>query len=694
MKLPDELKDFTDHALERYKAVSRRAGSWNARFQLFKSLYEGYQYEDDDIGVGKSRIKDVQQREQARNMRGPNWNHWRFRVNDNIIQEVVDYFLVDYIVTDPDWDMEPISDDSQAKFVAKAMNRVIEYVKEINEFGVQNLESGLLTILTGTTYYHVYEEEETGEVGIGYKPYDGVIDDGEALDLELSDYLIIPHDMPLPKFKAKFEAKYKEMFGDESPYTKYYEANNYDINYSLADLYGMFDAARTYAQTRNTYKVRVLEVLTYDGQQIFFVQTGVENFDPVFLGESPYPMRYPYVRNRFKASALSGQGTTWLADLIEVQNAVNYLTNAAVNNTVEQANLKIFTPRDVIYSDQDGETDVIGVKTQHFKFIPSPTYDGPIMQYVQAPAIAIELVNQRDALIQRTYTRLNITPAARGLLPASRTSAKSLEFMVNQRNNQSQPYMVLFKNSLQRLAVKIIQMAKDVYSEDKLLEIVGQDSLYGVREFKKYIPDAPTVKIVAGTEVDLTAADKEAKLQYILQYGGLEAFDNEDLMTLFGLNKDENLTTPADRWRGQALIQISDILAGEEIPKTERGQNHLVFIQEINELKSTKQWENASDEIKAQIEEFEKNHYIAYEQDVQEKQIWSALGAQRAQALATQLGLGQPATAPGVVTEQPMPQVAGQGPQVAPTMMNTQPPVGEPAPMVSPQIMEQIATRI
>jgi hypothetical protein len=678
-ELPEELQSKVDFMVERYKNFNRNTRNWNAKFELFKRYYEGYQYEDDNLGDGKTMIKDVMDRQRSRSNNGSDQNVWKFRINDNIVQEIVDYFLVDYVITDPSFDMDAMNDDTKSVQVAKSIDRILKHVKEVNGFSVKNLEAALLCILTGSVYMGVFQEDD--EISIDYFPYDKIIDDGIATDLEKSDFIIRVHDLPLYVFQDQFKKMYKEMYGDEDPYKKSSSIETASTLNSLDHLYSVFDAVKQYTAKVEMKKVRVLECLDADGRQIFMVETGEEQFEFAGIFESPYPMKFNYVRIPFKLSPLSAGGSTFMADIIEVQNAVNFITSQALNNAVEQSNPKRFIADDVFFRDQDGQESIIGPKSQTFRYTPSLTNpNAPVIFYDTVPVLSAQLYQAKQDLIDRTYKRLNITPAARGMLPASRTSSKALEFLTGQRNNQSQAYMILYKNALQSLAKKIIQMAKQVYKDEKLIRIVGQDSVYAVEEFKKYLPDDPNIKIVAGTEVDEGSSQKQALILQLLQYGGEEIFNNDALMRVLGMNRDESFRPPAEADRNLAIMQIAKVLAGEETPNPEKGQNHLVFVEEINKLKKTKNWFDADDTIKANIDKMSDAHLMAQRQEVYELQLMDAQAKQQAQDIAQQSGL---------VDQQPPAPTQG----TPPAPQTTQPAQPTTAPQ-EPQLVQQILSQM
>ena len=679
MEIPKKYKSFIENrVLERYKTWKRGQPAVANRLELFKSYLEGYQYEDDKFGVGRTRLRDVADRQRSRELRGSDYNLWRFRVNDNIVDEIVNYFLVDYIITDPSFDMVPLNDDISSVQTAKGIDRLIRYGKEISGFEEKNLEASLLRVLTGSVWYYVYEND--GQAMIDYLADDKVIDDGECINSEDSDFLIRIHDLRPDVFKDEFKDMYKKLFKNSDPYESKAENSSMAIGYSLDELYKLYDNVKQNQKNPTDFKIRVLEILTQRKEQFFMVETADEAFEFAGLFKSKYPMKYPYLRSRFKASPLASGGSSPIPDLIEVQNAINYITNAALNNIVEISNVKRFIPATLqILGDQDGEVNMIPQKSQTFRYVGAPDMTSEPIFYDKPPTIAPELLQYKDAIIQRTYRRMGITEASRGLLPASRTSSKALETLLQQRNNQSSPYLVLYKSSLQLLAKKYLQMAKSVYNEEKLLKIIGQDSLYAVKQIKEYIPDDPIVTIVAGSDINLSSDAKMTLVLQVLQYGGVEAFADEKLLKLLGLNTDETFRPPYEADRNQAIMQLAGVLAGGETPVPERGQNHLVYLDEVSKLKKTRQWEQASMEVRARINKLEFDHMVAQQSEMYQLQLIDQIAKANAQQTMRQAGM-QPApvaTAPGESSPEP----AGNPAQQAPVNVTVNQPQPVPMPM-------------
>lgn len=660
-KPPLRLQPLVDFVIERYKAFKYANRNLNAKLELLKEYYEGYNYQDDLLGEGKNRLREVEIRtlNRLKSLEDIAEGDWKFVMNDNVFRQVVNHYIVDYVVTSPSFVFNTINNDFAKKEIAKAFNKLIQYVLEYNKFDLIKYKSAMLSMLSGSSYWHIYPEN--GEIKIKFKPMDMVCDDGESLELDDSDFIIICHDFLPFQIEQTFSDYYQKTYKNKEPYEVLSYVDFGDYKFSLQYIFDKFNGLSTKYQTeKKLTKTRFLEVITSSGLQIWIVQTGDDSYEFLGVYESPYKIsEYPIVRLKFEDSPLSSQGSTFLPDLIEKQNAINFITNTAVNNAVESSVPKRFIDMQTTMTDQDGENQIIPIKAQTFYYNQSPIAVEnkiPVIFYDKPPVISPELYSVKNEIISSIYERYNITPASRGLLPASRTSAKSLDILLQQRNNHSQPYMVLYKHALEDLAKKILLLSKEVFSREKLDLILGEDSMLSVDKFIEYIPEKPLVKIQAGSEVDTSGGQREMLILQLLQYGGIEAFSDDKLMQVMNLNKDGLFNNPADADRAMAQIQISSIINGDELDKfkPERGQNHLIFEQEVNKLKKTRLWTKLNEDIKDKIRKWADQHIMAYHIEMAEVEGKQALAREQVKRVVQQQ-LG--ATAPSQIPQQPQSEI-------------------------------------
>jgi hypothetical protein len=252
-------------------------------------------------------------------------------------------------------------------------------------------------------------------------------------------------------------------------------------------------------------------------------------------------------------------------------------------------------------NDQSGEV----VEYDHVPNAPPPTA-------MQIPLIPQYAYTEEDSLINKIDDIFGINEVSRGQLPSAGIPAIGMQFLVEQDDTRIGVVTEGMEYAYAGVGRQILKYAEKYYDTPRLLKMAGKSMEYTVKSFvgEDLLGNTNTTVIRGST----LPGSKTLKRQEIINLHQQGYFGNpQDPKVLQNVLSQLEYGDVQEAWKERSLdmAQITKCIAMIEMevkPPVHEADNHILFYQELNNLRKSEKFDKFSDLSKAILLEVMEDH--------------------------------------------------------------------------------------
>lgn len=590
-KVDHEILSRWDKALASKRPFLR---NW----QYNQSFYMGYQW----LNTNGRVIRPVVEKDN------------RKRLVNNIILPYVRTGTAKILTYSPAWEVVPGSNSENDISNAKTCERLLEYLwwkldcreilREIVHWG----------FICGNGYLHVYWDRNSlagpkfpeikpifdmNGTEIGNEPTGKVLSGGEIGITALSPFEVTPE----PGIKRFKDANYVFVASRMSVETVYdrwgveVQATPEEPEEKIIETALSFDAVIP-AKSENTVLVKAYwEKSTRrhpEGRLVLYTDNGYLLYE----GPNPDPQQQIPIYQVTNID-VPGRiyGTSVVEQSISIQKTYNKVLSQVVENTEATNNAKWMNPKGSGVKDGDFNNLFNTVVTYNPGHMPTRETPTPL------PPHLFQVLELQIKQFENISGQHEVSKAG---IPSGVRSGLAISYLQEQDESQLKPFFLSIESALRRVGIKILELAKEHYREDRILNILGHEKEYQMVVFKRdVITDEIDVRVrITSSLPQSPTARRDFVL--LLKQNGLLADPNQ-ILRLMELGTREGLFDENEQDRAYAEYE-NEMMAQGNIMVPRDFDNHIIHGQVLNKYRKTMEFARMPEALQAIFNEHARQH--------------------------------------------------------------------------------------
>jgi hypothetical protein len=304
------------------------------------------------------------------------------------------------------------------------------------------------------------------------------------------------------------------------------------------------------------------------------------------LKDEPNPYKcLPYVM----FSGIPVPGRFWPTSMAEQLRPVQTELNKTKSQIRENAS-RIGNP--ALLKSRLANVEYSGLPGEEILF--DDTLPNSVPSYLQAPelpAYVREEVERIEQSIREISGQHEVTGAS---VPSGVTAASAINLLQEADDTRLAPDIEDMESALAELGSLVLKLVADYYSEQRTIQLAGEDGEWDIFEFKgSFLGEQPRVEVQAGSTMPRSKAAKQAAMQdlfdRVLQYGvDIQPRDMRRFFREFEVGGLERMFGDLSNDEKQINDENRRLFAGEQIPLHNYDNDQLHITGHRNFQKSAK----------------------------------------------------------------------------------------------------------
>jgi hypothetical protein len=311
------------------------------------------------------------------------------------------------------------------------------------------------------------------------------------------------------------------------------------------------------------------------------------------LEEGPYPYKHgelPFTRFAGEPDVGSPYDHAIITDLIHLNRELN----RTISQWLEQRNMssaKMIAPEGSLtsaWTNAPGE-----IKTYN------PVLGKP--EFMSGAPPQGDYIALIENILQRMNDIAGQQEISQGRMPTNIESGVAIGMLQEQDDTGLYPRIKQMEYAISRAGYLHLELAKEFYEEERLVQMTGSSGLYMTRQFKNSdLGGCKDVKVVSGSTIPRLQAEQNAFIDGWVTQGKLDPMDGLRMMQL-GVGMDQILEEE-DIDRRKQEREIEAALRGEEMPEVrDKVDNHEHHVEILLEFIKSEEFESSADDVQVKV---------------------------------------------------------------------------------------------